>query len=1083
MNNQRLIRLYAAGLLDPDDAADLEDRLAASASLRAALRGIRAEPVEAPPRSPWRVPPPGWGAALRVQTPAVLGPGRVRAGEAFHIDLDELPDAAEREVVVLRQQAGRWEVLAPEQPDDRARLSDFPLVEGRRRVTLLARGVGPQRWAVALPVWEAWAPAETPAARWEALQRAVAEGRVPVGAADLEVLADRSTRRTSLPWAQSTLDSLSDGEPQTAPAPRALAGRYELRSPLGRGGEGQVWRAFDRINRESVAIKLIAATADADLVRVRRELTALRWLQLPGVARLRDDGIEGASYFLVMDLVEGGPFPGLAAPMSWSALRPAALSLLESLARVHLAGVVHRDLKPQNVLMDASGRPVILDFGLAVGEALSPTAERNGLTVRYAAPEQFELEPSTTRTDLYSVGLMFFEALTGRLPQRETDRKSLVSARLYEDPVSLGLLRPDLPGPVIEAIDRLVARRPEDRPASALETLDALGGAGDAVTQGEALGGLPAGRPATIPELRALFQGLDLFSHLAEDGATTLWRRTGGQGPRVNREVAAWVRAGLARWEQGALVVTRPAVNRLFSGLAVDRGAAEEEQGLTVDEASALRWVRFGFPEVTAARLARAAGLSPAEAQATLRRLEVLGLAWPLGEGRWGAQPRLGEEPPAADLSSVLQIFSERSEAQVAALAALHMPLPALLPRIQRISEALLGEGRLAAAGAVLDYGLWLIRLEAPEDPGLLDQEAELLRLLCVASLSEESVAAHDRALYALGRAVGAGEDLDAMGWLLQGARAAWRREPERALAILDNLAPLADEELESWRQAARVRAASAQGLAREEAVLEALSQWAAGSPLRQARLAGWWGNTRYRQGRFEESTLQHRRSAAGKTRPDARLASLVNAAGAAMEALQYDEAEALAARVEAEARALRQVTPTALAVWIQRQVAYRTGRAGPLRPELVEAAVGLGPAFEGLFATTEAAVAWRQGRRAEAAALARRAADRLDRSRRLEGAHLAAALALAASGDAPHEALQALAAEASADPTPSLAAQTLGLLCAATPNPDPAWRALATARAQAQPLDRWALRLDVLSMDEATGQVPIVLEKIDVMQ
>ena len=342
---------------------------------------------------------------------------------------------------------------------------------------------------------------------------------------------------------------------------------------------------------------------------------------------------------------------------------------------------------------------------------------------------------------------------------------------------------------------------------------------------------------------------------------------------------------------------------------------------------------------------------------------------------------------------------------------------------------------------------------------------------------SEESVPAFDRALYAIGRAVGGGEDLEAMGWLLQGVRASFRREPERALALLDAMPPQADEELETWRQAARTRAAAALGTVAEEEMLERLSPWAAGSTARQARLAGWYGNLRYRQGRYEESARLHQRSAAGKARPDARLSSLVNAAGASMDALRYDEARQLALQVKAVARQIGHAANEAMAYAILRQVAYRQGEATAAQPELVEAAARINGYEEGLFSLTEAAVAWRCGDRALCLTLAERACGRFTANRHPEGARLCTALALACRGDAPVDELRALAEEASTGQLPGLVAQTIGLVNMALPEPDPALTRLALSAAHGRPEAQWGQRLEVLSLDEAVGRAPPVLE------
>ena len=118
---------------------------------------------------------------------------------------------------------------------------------------------------------------------------------------------------------------------------------------------GEVWRATDRLGGGEVAVKLVSAQAVSEQDQVRRELAALRWLRLPGVVQLLDDGRLDTRVFLVMSLVEGKPF--LEGRGEWDPVAAAVLELLENLARVHLAGVVHRDLKPANIRVDPKALP------------------------------------------------------------------------------------------------------------------------------------------------------------------------------------------------------------------------------------------------------------------------------------------------------------------------------------------------------------------------------------------------------------------------------------------------------------------------------------------------------------------------------------------------------------------------------------------------------------------------------------------------------------------------------------------------------------------------------------------------------
>jgi hypothetical protein len=279
-------------------------------------------------------------------------------------------------------------------------------------------------------------------------------------------------------------DETMPGPPDAMLAARCLADRWVLGAVIGRGSSGVVHRASDRLGGPDVAVKLLDPMWDAELERIRRETTALRLLVFPGVVRLLDEGRDGGQIFVVMELVEGKPFPGRSAPMSWVALAEPTIGLFEALQGVHDAGILHRDLKPANVLVTPGGRPRILDFGLARGEALGETMTRSGVvlgTPRYVSPEQVAGAPVDNRADLYAVGVMLFEALAGRAPHVADSVQTLFNAKVFEDAPPLGGFAPDAPDAVVALVDRLISRQPAQRPDSAAEVLGIVRriGAGD----------------------------------------------------------------------------------------------------------------------------------------------------------------------------------------------------------------------------------------------------------------------------------------------------------------------------------------------------------------------------------------------------------------------------------------------------------------------------------------------------------------------------------------------------------------------------------------------------------------------------
>lgn len=264
------------------------------------------------------------------------------------------------------------------------------------------------------------------------------------------------------------------------PSALLVGNRYRLEDRLGAGGCGEVHRAVDGVTGEEVAVKLLSPLTTVAVARQRREVMALRALQAPGVVRLVDEGEFDGRRFIVMEYVRGEPFPG-SGVKGWDDLAPRAIALLEALARVHALGVIHRDLKPANILVDQAGRVVLLDFGLAKGEALGDAVTRPDAVVgtpRYQAPEQLTGHALDARTDLYAVGLILYEALTGRPPHPLDSMSALVAARVWRDAPPLQFGAPDAPLEVCALVDRLLARLPDARPRTAHEALAALRGRG-----------------------------------------------------------------------------------------------------------------------------------------------------------------------------------------------------------------------------------------------------------------------------------------------------------------------------------------------------------------------------------------------------------------------------------------------------------------------------------------------------------------------------------------------------------------------------------------------------------------------------
>ncbi|MDI2125651.1 serine/threonine-protein kinase [Yinghuangia seranimata] len=255
-----------------------------------------------------------------------------------------------------------------------------------------------------------------------------------------------------------------------------LAGRYELVRFVGRGGMGEVWEGRDRLIERRVAVKLLPhATGDASGAALFfREARTAGALHHPGVVTVYDlgqDDADGALY-LVMEFVDGrdlaavlreqGP-PAVATAADWAA--QAALAL----GRAHTAGIVHRDLKPANLMLTAEGQVKILDFGIArFVESTNHSSKVMG-TLAYMPPERFDEQPGDARSDLYALGCVLHELLTGKVPFQATGAVSMMNAHLRKAPTRPGEHRAGIPGELDDLVLELLAKEPGDRPAPAEE--------------------------------------------------------------------------------------------------------------------------------------------------------------------------------------------------------------------------------------------------------------------------------------------------------------------------------------------------------------------------------------------------------------------------------------------------------------------------------------------------------------------------------------------------------------------------------------------------------------------------------------
>src|SRR3954469_24538437 len=274
-------------------------------------------------------------------------------------------------------------------------------------------------------------------------------------------------------------------------------GAYEILSPLGAGGMGEVYRARDtRLGRE-VALKVLPPSVSADpgrRARFEQEARATAALNHPNIVHVHDVGDQDGVFFLVSELVPGETLAAYLerGPVPTKKLLDLAGQISEGMAAAHAARITHRDLKPANIIVTPEGRAKILDFGLAKQTSLTVAAAHETITVQqtepgmilgtvaYMSPEQARGKPADHRSDQFSFGLIVYEMAAGRKAFDKPESVQTMSAILSEDPPPI---ERDIPPPLRWAIDRCLAKDPADRYESTRDLFHDLRNIRDHATQ------------------------------------------------------------------------------------------------------------------------------------------------------------------------------------------------------------------------------------------------------------------------------------------------------------------------------------------------------------------------------------------------------------------------------------------------------------------------------------------------------------------------------------------------------------------------------------------------------------------------
>jgi serine/threonine protein kinase len=306
-------------------------------------------------------------------------------------------------------------------------------------------------------------------------------------------------------------------------------GIYQVQSVIGQGGMALVYKAYQPTMNRSVALKILPRDGTSDTTQAQRfkqEAQIIAKLEHPCILPIYDYGESGNYVYLVMRLIERGTLLDLmrGVPLPLGRIRDIVSQVGEALSHAHSYKVVHRDIKPQNILIDENGNCLLSDFGISKILNISSNFSHQGIvgTPDYMSPEQGQGLSVDHRSDIYSLGVVLYEMVTGRVPFHADTPIATIYQHIHNPPPSPLNFNPQLPETVVQVIGKALAKQPAERFATAKEMVIALREAISQGVEGSVFSPLLSPREE-VPEIDYLLDASPQLIFPATEGATEAW--------------------------------------------------------------------------------------------------------------------------------------------------------------------------------------------------------------------------------------------------------------------------------------------------------------------------------------------------------------------------------------------------------------------------------------------------------------------------------------------------------------------------------------------------------------------------------